>query len=227
MTVSGSSLVTASNVDVGLNSGSAGALNVQSGGRLRTTNIAAGSGTAAFNWSGGTLQNAPSANLSVTMPVNLSGPGTVFVNSGQSGSFSSQASISGSGSLYLSGGGTLTLSGTNTYSGGTDVLGGELIVTSPQGIEDGSNLFVGSAGTIFAPVIPAPAPAPAAADVAAVPEPRTWMLLAAGISCAAVIRVRKYIHCRQNRLGGCSSIVCGAVNGSPERRPPDCRPRCR
>jgi autotransporter-associated beta strand protein/T5SS/PEP-CTERM-associated repeat protein len=228
MTVSGSGVVTASNVDIGLNSGSGGTLNLQSGGLLRTPNIAAGNGMAAFNWSGGTLQNAPSANLSVTMPVNLSGPGTVVIGSGQSGSFNSLAAISGSGSLYLSGGGTLTLSGTNTYTGGTDVLGGQLIVTSPQGIEDGTNLFVGAAGTIFGPIIPAPPVlASAAADAATVPEPGTWMLLAAGIYCAAGIRLRKYIHSRQNRLGGRSSTMCGAVNGSPGRRPSDCRPGCR
>ena len=49
---------------------------------------------------------------------------------------------------------------------------------------------------------------------AAVPEPGTFLLLAASICCAAGIRVGKCIHFRQNRLGRRSSIVCGAVNGS-------------
>ena len=151
---------------------------------LQTPSVAAGSGTSTFNFSGGTLQNAPAGNLSVALPVNLSGQATVVVDNGQRARLARRPPIGGSGSLFLSGGGTLTLSGTNTYAGGTDVLGGELIVTSPQGIEDGSSLYVGAAGSIFAPVVPdSPVSAPAA-DVA-VPEPGTWALLAAGIACVA------------------------------------------
>ena len=176
MTLTGG-LVTATSLIVGKNSGSGGTLNLQPGGLVKTTIIAAGSGTALFNWSGGTLQNRQSNNLSVTMPVNLSGPGTVVVKRRpKSGTFISQAPIGGSGSLYLSGGGTLTLSGTNTYAGGTDVLNGELIVTSPHGIEGGTNLYVGSAGTIFSPVVPAPPVSAPVADVSPVPEPGSWAL---------------------------------------------------
>ena len=61
---------------VGFGGAGVGTLNLQSNGLLRTPNIAEGSsGNAAFNFSGGTLQNAVSGSLSVTMPVNLSGLG--------------------------------------------------------------------------------------------------------------------------------------------------------
>ena len=67
------------------------------------------------------------------------------------------------------------LSGTNTYSGGTYVEGGTLIATNPEAIANGTNLYVGSAGelTLFGGAIPSSA-------TAAVPEPGTLALLAAG-----------------------------------------------
>ncbi len=96
--------------------------------------------------------------------------------------------------LVLTGSGTLTLNGTNTYTGGTSVEGGTLVVTSPQGIEDGTNLFVGSAGSFFAPVVPAAQiPASAATAVSPVPEPGSLALLAAGVvATAVVVRRRRY-----------------------------------
>ena len=81
--------------------------------------------------------------------------------------------------------GTLTLSGTNDYTAGTFVFGGELIVTNNEGIEDGTNLFVG-AGTPFGTIESAAAsaaPAVASSVAAAVPEPGTLaLLIVAGIA---------------------------------------------
>jgi autotransporter-associated beta strand protein len=164
-----------------------GVLNLQPGGLLRTQEIRAGAGSAQFNFSGGTLQNAVSGNLSVQMPVNLTGPGTVDIDAGQAGVVTPQAPISGSGSLLTTGGGTLTLSGTNSYTGITEVLGGTLVLTSPSGIADGNDLYVGTAGAFFAPVVPAPVVG-AGAAVTAVPEPGTLALLATG-GVAAVVAI--------------------------------------
>jgi autotransporter-associated beta strand protein/T5SS/PEP-CTERM-associated repeat protein len=95
------------------------------------------------------------------------------------------ALIGTDGGLTVTGGGTLTLSGTDTYAGGTRVEGATLIVTNPQGILDGSNLYVGRASSFFAPVVPSPA---AAAAVSPVPEPGTWTLMAAILGSVAVYR---------------------------------------
>jgi autotransporter-associated beta strand protein len=171
---------------------SSGTMNLQSGGLLKAHSIAQGAGVAAFNFSGGTLENTPASTLAVTMPVNLSGSGAVAIDNSETGTFGAAAAISGSGSLFKLGGGTLTLSGTNTYTGGTNVFGGTLVVTTPQGIEDGTNLYVGTSGAFFAPVVPAPAVGggAASAGVTAVPEPGTLALLAAG-AAAAVVAVRR------------------------------------
>ncbi len=61
------------------------------------------------------------------------------------GSQNATYAISGSGSLAMIGGGQLTLSGSNTYTGGTMVNNGTLIVATNDSIEEGTGLYVGSA----------------------------------------------------------------------------------
>jgi autotransporter-associated beta strand protein len=85
----------------------------------------------------------------------------------------------GATSLIETGGGTLVLAGSNTYTGGTDVQNGTLIVANIYGLEDGTSLTVGAAASsIFAP-------AAAAVPAAPVPEPGTLLLLAAAFCAAA------------------------------------------
>lgn len=105
----------------------------------------------------------------------------------------------GSGSLALDkvGGGILELSGNNTFTGGTTVSGGELIVSSPLAIDAdgvGTNLSVGTDLGAFGTVIPAHAdatPAASSSAVAPVPEPGTLALVAAAVGCAALYRRRR------------------------------------
>jgi autotransporter-associated beta strand protein len=54
------------------------------------------------------------------------------------------ANLLGAGGVSKSGAGTVTLSGSNSYAGGTDVASGTLIVSSPNGLPDGSELSVGA-----------------------------------------------------------------------------------
>jgi autotransporter-associated beta strand protein len=78
--------------------------------------------------------------------------------------------ISGTGqSLTLNGPGKLVLSGISSFSGGTAVVSGKLVVSSASALPNGSNLSVGAnAGQAFAPIVAAPvAAAPMAVSAAA------------------------------------------------------------
>ena len=143
-----------------------GTLKLQSGGLLQTPDIAAGSGAAAFNFSGGTLQNTPSGNLSVTMPVNLSGSGTVVVDGGQTAAFAAAAVLSGTGGLTKTGAGTMFVQSHNTYSGPTAISGGVLQLGNPMpqlaysfssgsAINTGNNASTVTSAPVGSPVISA------------------------------------------------------------------------
>ncbi len=85
-------------------------------------------------------------------------------------------------SLTLSGPGTLVLSGSNSYTGGTIVTEGTLEIANPGALPDGGSLTVGAGGTFIFDPSAAGSPLVASPDSvgAAVPEPSTLALLAAG-----------------------------------------------
>ena len=143
--------------------------------------------TGATTIGGGTLQigngGAPSGSGEFLASPTIADGGALVFNHSDALTYS--GGVSGAGSLTKLGSGTLTLTGTNTYSDGTDVLGGTLIVNSADGIEDGSHLFVGAASSIFAPIAAGnPALAVTNDGAAAVPEPSALALLAAAIGCS-------------------------------------------
>jgi autotransporter-associated beta strand protein len=84
-------------------------------------------------------------------------------------------------SLTLEGGGKLILSGTNTYSGGTVVNDGTLVVTSNSSLPDGTSLTVGAGGTLIFDPSAAGSPVVNSDSVVAVPEPSSLVLLGAGL----------------------------------------------
>ena len=122
---------------------------------------------------------------------NLSGTTNVTLTVSQSGSSTFAGTIADGPTNNVAlvvNSGVLTLTGTNTYTGGTSVTGDAvLIVTSNQSLADGSSLSVGSGAGSFAPGIPASA---AVASAAAVPEPGTFAVLAAGAAAALLLRRR-------------------------------------
>ena len=85
----------------------------------------------------------------------------------------------------------LILSGTNTYTGGTDVEAGTLVLTSNTAIADGTSLTVGADATLIFDPSAAGAPVTNSAAAAAVPEPGSLALLIAGAALLAMYRKRR------------------------------------
>jgi fibronectin-binding autotransporter adhesin len=168
-----------------------------SGGTLQLGNASAlGTGGLAVN--GGVLDLA---GYSISVP-SVSGAAGVVTNSGFEATVTLTVNQSipttfggtiadGAGTtlLDLTGPGSLELSGTNTYSGGTFVEAGQLILDTPNSLALESGLTVGQrASSLFAP---AAGPSIALAEQpAAVPEPGTLVLLAAGAVLLAFRRRR-------------------------------------
>jgi autotransporter-associated beta strand protein len=121
-------------------------------------------GTGGLTVSGGTLDlygySATVASLSggsagTITNSNGSGNGLSTLTVIQSGSTTFGGSIQdGAAETSLAlGSGKLVLTGTNTYSGGTYISGGTLILANREAIADGSSLYVGDV-SLFSPVIP-------------------------------------------------------------------------
>ena len=187
-------------LELGQEAGSSGTYNL-SGGLLILLALAQGSGSAAFNFSGGTLQAGGS--FSTTMPITLGGcplaggGGATFDTAGFTVTLA--GSLSGAGSLTLNdslGTGALILTASNTYTGGTVVEAGTLIVSDHDALPSGTSLTVGAdASQLFGGSLQAAA---MAGDMQAVPEPGTLALLAAAVCSAAVYR---HIRSRKARTG--------------------------
>ncbi len=145
------------------------------------------------------INNAAGDNT-IAAPINLESNLSVSTTTSSILTIDGDVSESGgSRSLTLTGGGELVLSGSNSYSGGTIVEAGTLIVTNNEGLADGSSLTVGDPAllALFGSVLPAdragaeansaerPLAGPGTTN--AVPEPSALILLAA----AAVAPTRK------------------------------------
>ena len=148
------------------------------GGLLILSSLSQHSNAAVFNFTGGTLRAGNGFSTSMPMTLGTSGGGAVLDTAGFAVSLSGP--LSGPGSLAKIGSGKLVLSGSNTYTGGTAVSAGTLLLTSNSALPDGTSLNIRAGGTlIFDPSLPA-APA-AASTIAAVPEPGTLPLLVVGV----------------------------------------------
>jgi autotransporter-associated beta strand protein len=105
----------------------------------------------------------------------------------------------GSRGIEKNGAGTLILSGSNTYTGGTTVAAGTLVVDSRAAIADGSNLTIGTEASLFfgASTLAAETVLPQAAPLtgtSAVPEPGTLAIIVFGAAAAVVARRRRAFH---------------------------------
>ena len=115
----------------------------------------------------------------------------LYINSG--GTLQQFGAIVGAAANFVKdGSGTAMLSGDNTYTKGTYVKAGTLIVTNNETIEDGTSLYVGSDLGAFGSVVPALAGQEFASPATApVPEPGTLALLAAVRAVGALAAWRR------------------------------------
>jgi autotransporter-associated beta strand protein len=142
-----------------------------------------GSGTLALaTTQGDAAIQVLSGSHSIAADLTLNSP-TDMIVSGSGDLLALGGAVGGSGGLIKSGSGRLILSGAaNTFSGGTTVLQGKLIVTNPGALADGSNLSVGAETGMFpAAVVPGATSAIASPAPTAVPEPKTAVLIAAAV----------------------------------------------
>ena len=135
-----------------------------------TSNLTVTSGTQTMD-STSTLQIAGGL-----LSVALSNSGQLNINGNLTQDASPEALVLGG-----DGSGQLVLGGASTYSGGTTVNAGLLVVQESTGLLAGSNLSVGSAADLAAfgsPMVAGP--------IQPVPEPGTLLLLLAALGGAAI-----------------------------------------
>ena len=126
--------------------------------------------------------------------------------------------------LVLEGSGTLVLCGTDTYTGGTFVDAGTLVLTQATALPAGESLTVGAGGTfVFDPSVAAAPVETARGAAAAVPEPGTLALLSmAGVVAAAAsggggrdvmpLSLRLSTHrCLRPLAAGCGGEGCAGI----------------
>jgi outer membrane autotransporter protein len=129
-------------VYLGYLSSSKGTYNLK-GGTLALKGLEAGTGTAAFNFSGGTLQ--ANAGFSTSVNATLVNTDTINTN-GYDVTWS--GALLGTGELIKTGEGTLTLSGTNTYDGGTTISAGTIAISSDSNLGNSTSVLTLNDGTL-------------------------------------------------------------------------------
>ncbi|MGO9111612.1 MAG: beta strand repeat-containing protein [Thermoguttaceae bacterium] len=132
-----------SSLTLGYGTGSSGTYNLN-GGLLVVSSLSQGSGTAAFNFSGGTLQAISGFATTLPMTLGTSG-GATFITGSNAVTLS--GSLSGPGGLTMIGNSALTLTATNTFSGNTLIGGGEVALESSLALQN-STLDTSGSGVL-------------------------------------------------------------------------------
>ncbi len=143
-----------------LTQGSGGTLSLANGPGTASVTVAAGSQT-------------------IALPLVLDSGTSVMVNDAGD-MLTVSGSVGGPGGLTKGGAGTLVLSGTGSYSGGTVVTAGQLVVMNSEALADGTSLTVGAGGTAVFQFAAAAASPQVSSAASPVPEPRALVLLAVG-----------------------------------------------
>jgi len=140
---------------------------------------------------GASISAAGGGSSAISVPLVLAGNLAVSLTGGSILELGNVSQGATAAALDLSGNGMLILTCSDSYTGGTVVNGGTLVVANNNALESGTSLEVGAgASGLFTPSI-AGAVIPATEGVAAVPEPGTLALLAVGGLLAAVGALRR------------------------------------
>ena len=123
LTQTGGSITIGGTLSLGIGSSGNGTYNLN-GGILILKSLSRGSGTAAFNFGGGTLQ--ASGDFSCSLPMTLTGTGGNANLDTNGHSVTLSGDLTGPGGLNKLGAGTAVLTGPNTYNGLTVVQQGVL-----------------------------------------------------------------------------------------------------
>jgi len=153
----GGVVVVGGDLQTTLVAGTAGTVNLNTGGTLRlgggANGFNGGPGTDVFNFAGGTLQVITADLTSTGIDANMSATSTIDTN-GFNMSFAGV--ISGAGGLNKNGAGTLTLTGNNTYLGTTTINAGVLSINNGSALGTGTvnvingSTLLGTANATFA-----------------------------------------------------------------------------
>jgi autotransporter-associated beta strand protein len=148
MTMNGGRAYSNQGVTLGANGGSAGTLSLN-GGTLEAGAIWKGGGTGNLSFNGGTLKATRDEwnYISGLNSANIGGNGAVIDNNGKEIGINQALTGSGSGSVKFDGSGRTTLRQNNTYTGGTLVRGGTLMVDTGGSIAN-SSATVSSGATL-------------------------------------------------------------------------------
>lgn len=124
---------------------------------MRFRDLSQGSGTATYNWQGGTIGNITDTNLTnQNVTVTLNGGGTATdtslrtfdVEEGQTATFEADAEIDGTGSYTKAGGGQLIYKGVNTQSGNVRISAGSIALVAGGSMDDAAWVNVESGASL-------------------------------------------------------------------------------
>lgn len=162
---------------------------------LNTTANFSGNSSGKFNDGDHVTFNNTGSNTAITIAAGGVAPSSVTFSNTTTKNYSlSGGPLKGATSLKISGGGQVTLSSANSYTGGTEVSSGMLVITDASALPAGHSLTIGAGGT----VVLTSGLANVSASAASVPEPSSWILLgAAGMVLALGMARRARVALKQ------------------------------
>ena len=209
---------------LGYASGTSGTYNLN-GGILILPALSGGSGTAAFNFGGGTLQ--ASGSFTSTLPMTLTGSGGNATVDTAGYAVTLSGSLSGTGGLSKTDSGILVLSGTNKYTGGTTVTAGTLDFASPAASPTAGILTVKAGGYVaLGALLGASSPATEKGDAADATEnvASSSENVASSIPSETMLPANTIEAAKTATLGGAAAWSAGSAAGGVVRlrcRSPD------